>query len=314
VDDALVLPACDRAREVDVIGFRRILCPVDFSEFSRHALTHAVAMARRYEGRVTLLYVAPLLPSVLTFPLNVDPLTMDASSREGLGEELREFAAPLRDQVPMDMALLEGDAARQILEHARQAQADLVVMGTHGRSGFERWALGSVTEKVLRKAHCPVLTVPRSAPDAESGVFHRILCPVDFSPTSILGVKQALSLAEATKASLTLLHVVQWMPEEELREHRHFDVPEFRAYLQRDALRQLHALIPDAARDWCEPREVVAFGKPWRQVLQRAAEDSADLIVMGVNGRGAVDLMLFGSTTHHAVREATCPVLTVRGK
>jgi len=296
-----------------MIGFRRILCPVDFSEFSRHALTHAVAMAQRYEGRVTLLYVAPLLPSVSTFPPSVDPVTMDPASPQGLCEELRAFAGPLRDQVPMDVALLEGDAARQIVEHARQGQADLAVMGTHGRSGFERWVLGSVTEKVLRKAQCPVLTVPRSAPDAEPGVFHRILCPVDFSSSSLLGVEQALSLAEATKASLTLLHVVQWMAEQELREHRHFDVPEFRAYLYRDALRQLRALVPDAARNWCEPREMVAFGKPWRQVLQLAANDCSDLIVMGVNGRDAMDLLLFGSTTHHVVREATCPVLTVRG-
>ncbi len=296
-----------------MIGFRRILCPVDFSEFSRHALTHAVAMAQRYEGRVTLLYVAPLLPSAVTVPPSVDPVTMDPVSPQGLCEELREFAGPLRNQVPMDVAILDGDAARQIVEHARQGQADLVVMGTHGRSGFERWVLGSVTEKVLRKAHCPVLTVPRSAPDTEPGVFRRILCPVDFSPSSLLGVERALSLAEATKASLTLLHVVQWMAEQELREHRHFDVPEFRAYLYRDALRQLRALVPDGARDWCEPRELVAFGKPWRQVLQLAASDCSDLIVIGVNGRGAVGLLLFGSTTHHVVREATCPVLTVRG-
>jgi nucleotide-binding universal stress UspA family protein len=126
-------------------------------------------------------------------------------------------------------------------------------------------------------------------------------------------VKEALSLAETTKASLTLLHVVQWLPEEELREHRHFQVPEFRAYLERDALRQLNALVPDEARNWCAVREAVVFGKPWPQVLRRAADDAADLIVMGVHGRGAMDLMFFGSTTHHVVREAACPVLTVRG-
>jgi nucleotide-binding universal stress UspA family protein len=297
-----------------MIGFRRILCPVDFSEFSRHALSHAVALARRYEGRVTLLYVAPLLPSAVAFPMSVDPVTLDVASPRDVWDELREFAGDLRDQVPMDVVLLEGDAARQIVERAREGEADLVVMGTHGRSGFERWVLGSITEKVLRKAPCPVLTVPRATVDAEPGTFHRILCPVDFSPPSILGVKEALSLAEMTKASLTLLHVVQWLPEEELREHRHFQVPEFRAYLERDALRQLNALVPDDARNWCAVREAVVFGKPWPQVLRRAADDAADLIVMGVHGRGAMDLMFFGSTTHHVVREAACPVLTVRGK
>src|SRR5262245_26669743 len=295
-----------------MIGFRRILCPVDFSEFSPHALSHAAALARRYEGRATLLYVAPLLPSVVTFPMSVDPLTLDPASREGLWAELRELAGKLQDEVPMDVALLEGDAARQILQRAREGEADLVVMGTHGRSGFERWVLGSVTEKVLRKAHCPVLTVPPAAGAAAPEGFRRILCPVDFSPMSNLGVKQALSLAESTKASLTLLHVVQWLPDDEVREHRHFDVAGFRAYLERDSLRQLNALVPEAARDWCAVKEAVVFGKPWGEVLRRAAEDASDLIVMGVSGRGAVDRMLFGSTTHHVVREAACPVLTVR--
>jgi nucleotide-binding universal stress UspA family protein len=297
-----------------MIEFRRILCPIDFSDFSRHALSHAVAMARRYEGRVTLLYVAPLLPSVVTFPLSVGPVTMDPASREGLWAELCELAGPLRDQVPLDVVLLDGDAARRIVDHAREAQSDLVVMGTHGRSGFERWALGSVTEKVLRKAHCPVLTVPRAAEPADTSGprFRRILCPVDFSPPALHAVKQALSLSETEKARLTLLHVVEWLPEEEVREHRPFDVPAFKGYLERDALRRLRALVPEDARNWCDPRETVVFGRPWREILRHAAEAPPDLIVMGVRGRGAVELMLFGSTTHHVVREAACPVLTIR--
>jgi nucleotide-binding universal stress UspA family protein len=295
-----------------MIAFRNILCPVDFSAFSRRALAHAVALARRYEGRVTVLNVLPELPSVLSFPLSGDRTLLGAADREGLWEELRDFGAPAGRQVPMDALVVEGDAARQIVEHARRTRADMVVMGTHGRSGFERWVLGSVTEKVLRKLECPVLTVPRScgASDVELACFRRILCPVDFSGPSLQAVEQAVSLAEEAKARLSLLHVVDWLPQPEARGGRRLD--EYRAYVERDGLRRLRTLVPEAARDWCEPREAVVFGKPWREVLRRAAEEQTDLIVMGVHGRGAVDLMLFGSTTQQVVREATCPVLTIR--
>lgn len=297
-----------------MIEFRRILCPVDFSDFSRRALSHAVAMARRHEGRVTLLHVVPELPSIITFPLSVDPPLMDSGAREGLCEELREFAGAAREQAPMDVVVLEGDPARQIVDQARERGADLVVMGTHGRSGFERLALGSVTEKVLRKAQCPVLTVPRGAGAIEAAEprFRRILCAVDFAPRSLHAVKQALSLAEASKAQLTLLHVLEWFPEKETAERRPLDVAGFRAHMEADARRRLEALVPEDACNWCEPREVVVFGKAWQEVLRRSAEDESDLIVMGVDGRSALEIMLLGSTTHHVVREAACPVLTIR--
>lgn len=297
-----------------MIEFRSIICPIDFSDFSRRALSHAVAMARRYEGRVTLLHVMPELPSIIAFPLSADPPLLDPATRGGLCEELHEFAGPAREQVPMDVVVLEGDPARQIVEQARERHADLVVMGTHGRSGFERWALGSVTEKVLRKAPCPMLTVPRAAGPVEAGDprFRRILCAVDFAPPSLQAVKQALSLAEESKARLTLLHVVEAFLDEEAAGSWHPKLSAFQAYLERDARRRLELLVPEDARNWCEPQEVVVFGKAWREVLRRSAEDASDLIVMGVRGRSAVDLALFGSTTHHVVREATCPVLTIR--
>jgi nucleotide-binding universal stress UspA family protein len=295
-----------------MIEFRTILCPVDLSERSRPALAHALALARRYEGRVTLLNVLPELPFIVSFPLSPDRPALDPATRQGLWEELRAFAGPAADQAPLEAVVVEGDPARTIVERARDMGADLVVMGTHGRSGVERWVLGSVAEKVLRKAHCPVLTVPPSSRSAGEGDprFRRILCPVDFSHPSLQGVKHALSLAEESKARLTLLHVVDWLPPRDARRGRRYD--EYRAYVERDGRRRLQSLVPSEARNWCEPREEVVFGKPWREVLRRSAEEDADLVVMGVHGRGALDLMLFGSTTQHVVRAATCPVLTIR--
>jgi nucleotide-binding universal stress UspA family protein len=186
-------------------------------------------------------------------------------------------------------------------------------MGTHGASGVERLMLGSVTEKVLRKASCPVLVVTRRA-DAPSGapiVFRRILCAVDFSPCSRQAVSYALSLAEEAGGALTLLHVVESF-DDEPPPTSHFNVPEYRQHLEAAAAERLGELVPSETRSWCECRTLVRGGKAHREILHVAAASDADLIVLGVRGRNAVDLALFGSTANQVVRGAECPVLTVR--
>jgi nucleotide-binding universal stress UspA family protein len=89
-----------------------------------------------------------------------------------------------------------------------------------------------------------------------------------------------------------------------------FDMPGYRRLVEEEARRRLGTLVPAEAREWCEVIETLASGKPWQEVLRRA-EGRADVIVMGVRGRGALDVALFGSNTHHVVRGAACPVLTV---
>jgi nucleotide-binding universal stress UspA family protein len=301
-----------------MIQIRRILCPTDFSDHSRHAFDHAVALARWYDAQITVLHVQPLVPSATVFPPVMSPITLDPIPRDRVIDEVRRFSEPATAAgVRTDVALGQGPVPAEILDLARALPADLLVMGTHGRGGFERLVLGSVAEKVLRKACCPVLTVP---PLAEPGVgagpplFARILCPVDFSPSSMKALGYALSLAQEAKASLTVLHVLEWSPDQDVREHRHFDVLGYRRYLEEEALRSLHAAIPEEARLWCQTHEVVAAGKARLEIARAAREGKADLIVMGVQGRGAVDVMLFGSTAHHVIRESHLPVLTIRGR
>ena len=110
-------------------------------------------------------------------------------------------------------------------------------MGTHGRRGFKRLLLGSVTETVLREAPCPVLTVPSSANEAssEAVTFKRILCPIDFSPSALQALGFALDLARQADGRVTLMHVVEWLAEEEPQALAHFNVPEYRRYLAADA-------------------------------------------------------------------------------
>jgi nucleotide-binding universal stress UspA family protein len=298
-----------------VIEIRRILCPTDFSETSRRALERAIALARWYEAELVVLHVLPLTPSVAAFPPLVSPFTLAPVPRERFGEELERFSSLAAEAgIRSSTMLAEGSAAGEILDVARRLPADLVVMGTHGRGGFERLVLGSVAEKVLRNACCPVLTVPRSAgpaPAQPSPPFARILCASDFSPASTRALEYALYLAQETKASLTLLHALEWSSGEDVPEHRHLDGDEYRRYLEDEARGLLAAAVPEEARLWCDVRVAVGMGQPDLEIERVALEVGADLIVMGVRGRGAVDLMLFGSTTRHVLREAGLPVLTV---
>ena len=122
-----------------------------------------------------------------------------------------------------------------------------------------------------------------------------------------------MSLAEETDARLILLHVVEGAVESDFGAIDYLSLREYNRYLEQDAMTRLKAAVPEEARVWCKPDERVATGKAYRKILQVAAEEGAELIVMGVQGKGVLHVRLFGSTTHHIIREANCPVLTLRG-
>jgi nucleotide-binding universal stress UspA family protein len=294
---------------------RRILCPVDLSDDSRHAVNHAVVVARWYDAAVTALHVynPMVVPTISGFavvgPYLPPPLTQTEI------EEIHARVMSCFDSasgVRVDVFVEGGRPAPRILESARSLPADLIVIGTHGASGFEHLVLGSVTEKVLRQATCPVLTVPPHSRSTAKLPFKRILCPVDFSDSSVAAIDFALSLAQEGDAELTVVYVFEGWPDNESEAMRVYSIPEYRRDLEREITGKLQALIPDSTRDWCRPSVRLGYGKPYREILGMATEEAADLIVMGVHGRNALDLMLFGSTTNQVVRRATCPVLTLR--
>jgi nucleotide-binding universal stress UspA family protein len=274
-----------------------------------------MALARWYQAELTLLHVRPaFVPAVGEFPYLPNPGLLDPQERERLSRDLeREAAAARAAGVVVQTVLRDGRPAEEIVAAATAMAAGLVVMGTHGRGGFERWVLGSVAEKVLRQAPCPVMTIPpASAERPPRELFRTIVCATDFSEASTLAVRFALSLAQEAAGRLVLLHVLEALPVLEVQGGLSFDVGDYRAHLEREARELMRRAVPESARDWCAPEEIVAAGKAWREILRLAGEKQAELIVLGVHGRGALDRMVFGSTTHHVVREAGCPVLSVR--
>jgi nucleotide-binding universal stress UspA family protein len=297
----------------------RVLCPLDFSEPSRHGVEQAVAIAGWYEARLIALHVySPIFMPVPGLPAPADRVPWSELQRVRDETALFVRAAPAAG-VGLDIVVDVGQPAARILEHASTSKADLIVMGTHGTSGFEHLVLGSVTERVLRKATCPVLTVPPRPHATSRFPFKRVLCAVDFSEWSLAAVNLASSLAQESGAALDLLHVLEWPWEEppapvfaELPAEQGAALVEFRRYLVQTATSRLESLADEHVGDRCAVTARIAHGKPYLQVLRVAEDIDADLIVIGVHGRNAIDLALFGSTTNHVVRQARCPVLTLR--
>jgi nucleotide-binding universal stress UspA family protein len=298
-----------------VVEFKRILCPVDLSELSVRTLAYAGAIASWYDAQLTALHVVPSF-TPMDVRTGFEPVSMVYPiSRDEVLEHLRQtVAAAGLVEGTVALTAEAGEAAPTVVDQAVAMRADLLVMGTHGRSGFDRFFLGSVTEKVLRKAPCAVLTVPPHAPATPPSevALQTILCPIDFSSAALEAFGFALDLARRSDASVVLVQAIEFLAEEEPREDAHFNVPEFRSYLLEDARQRLESLVSGEPQLNRGVRTVVVVGRAHHGILHVAADEGADLIVMGAQGRGGAALALFGSTTQQVVRGATCPVLTVR--
>ena len=271
---------------------RCILCTIDFSEASVAAVAEAVALARACHGEITVLFVIPY-----TAPSRADPPRVPAGVSSAVTEDIEALLAPARAAgIPIRVCLKAGRPAHEILETVRVTTPDVIVMGTHGRGGFKRRALGSVADEVLRNATCPVLTIRSRGRGPATPVSTRsdaVVCAVGLSASSPRTVAHACEVARAVGAGLTVLHVMEGATR---------DVGEAR--------RQLHALVAAHGQRGDRIEEVVVAGVPAREILRMAAALRTALVVVG--GARLPDRMRFGSTPDRVIRGARCGVLTVR--
>ena len=287
------------------VAFKNFLFATDFSEVSQHALLHALAMAKRYDAKLTVVHVAPPEEQV---PIPMEPVSLELDWQAKRAAEnmaqLEEFE-PLH-MYPHDTVLRQGNAWAQMADLVKEKGIDLVVLGSHGRGVLGTLLLGSVAEQVLRHANCPVLTV---GPDVLLTLVDRqqlthVLFATDFSQGSMHAVTYALSLAEENNADLTLMHVLEQlepMPVQYSKE------------LLADYRKRLWEMVPDDANLWCKPQVTVGIGVAADEIVRLAHDRQVDLIVMGVHSGGAVANHLPWTVVHSVVRHARCPVLTVRG-
>ncbi len=294
----------------------RILFPTDFSAFSTQALRHALALARKFKARLKVIHVIPQIMQAAESMYATAPWLLTPEARKKIEEQMRGFMSPAREaHLDYEVAVCEGDPWREILAAAEQMQPDLVVMGTHGRSGLERLFLGSVAEKLIRRLPCSVLTLSHEEGHTweAPGLVTRILCATDFSDTSAEALAFALTLAEKNQAAITLLHVIDNLPD--IGDPRYPSLPvlsKLREDYEQSALERLAQTIEPFAERAVKIETRVAVGRAYKEILRLAVEDRADLIVIGAQGHGPVEHLLSGSNAQHVIRRATCPVLTVR--
>jgi len=299
-----------------MITIKRILCPIDFSEYSRQAIDRAVALAGEYSGSITALHVVTQVvpPRPPDLAVLYPPIVYTAEDLEQFRTHTRQFVERENNGAPIDVVVVVGNVASEIVRVAEELPADMIVIGTHGRSGFDRLMMGSVTERILRRAPCPVLTVPRRhGPDRAYAqrLFTRILSATDFSASSLRALLYAASFAERANAELSVIHVLESVPMLEPVVIGISGQQEYRQLAEAAHRERLHEVLvahPELGR---QPVEIVSSGKPYREILRVATEQQSDLIVMGVHG-GPPGLPAFGSTVNHVVRQATCPILSVR--
>jgi len=278
---------------------KTVLLPVDFGDTAAFAARAASQVALALKGRIVAIFADSFLPPVAYADIpvawyaeNVEELKTAASDK--LRAFLLEHVSP---DVPVEQRIIADTPVHAILAVATNEPVDMIVMGTHGRSGWKRALLGSITESVLHEADVPVLTIRHSEADPFRGSseIRRILCPVNYSEVARDALARAVELGDAFDAEIYVVHVVeaarQGEHEGELEELRTWIAPEF--------------------RHRCCYKELVVHGHAAEQVIDLASKIEADMIVIGAQHRRFVDSTVIGTTTDRIVRHSPHPVLTV---
>jgi nucleotide-binding universal stress UspA family protein len=288
---------------------KSILCPIDFSDFSAAAYQHALSLAEYYKARVVALHVVELwkYPFADYAGQEADYAKFSTMMNEAGKIQLHQFtqqysAGGLQPELVVD----QGNAPRCILSYAQKENIEGIVMGTHGRSGFDRLVLGSSTDRVIRKAPCPVLVVSNAIQKARDAGFDRrhrlsrILYCTDFSNNSEQARDYAVSLAVEYSAELALLHVAE----------KGSDVAKTESFVAARG-QELDKLVSETERKNLNVRSAVRFGKPYEEIVRYATEVQASLIIMTARGGDALDRAVFGSTTYRVIQLGPCPVLAI---
>lgn len=298
-------------------GSSGILFATDGSQGSLSAEAYALALARSWSASLTVLHVLEF-PSGLDAENPVNRLYLAELMKQAT-QELVELKARAADRgVSAETKIATGIPSEEVLAAVRGEEPELIVVGTRGKTGLAHILLGSTAERIIRAAPCPVLAVRARLHDEEKTgglrhnppVIERILVPIDFSDCSLDALEYGALVAQRSKASVRILHVLEpvsygldfTLPHVAKRDHDRTAITK--------RLSDLTAALTSAGlvSDF-----VVAGGLPADSILNAALAPDVGLIVMGTHGRRGLSHALFGSVTEFVLRKASCPVLTVRG-
>lgn len=319
---------------------KKIMCAIDFSDPTSEILAYSVALCKEFHAKLFLVHIVDdVKTSFADSGIAIDDEMLLKQYNSKARELLDSLAKELR--IAHEIIITKGNPADKIQQFAFKEEIDLVITGSHGKSGFERLLIGSVTEKLLKILHCPLLVIR----DKVGEVIHtdnfqitlkKILVGCDFSSDSKLAFNFGLSLAQEFQADLYLVHVVKptehidlnpadyvnaipvdypvWGTADyyEIQKKVTTENREKMNSLRSRLEKQLLLMVPEECQAWCTPHATLLFGEPYRELIKYAKESGMDMIVLGVRGHTLWEKLTVGSTTDRVIREAPCPILAVR--
>ena len=284
-----------------MIHIQKILVPVDFSEASKKAVNYGISLAMEFKSRLVLAHIAPF----------------DKEKYEQAKLHLLDLIpTELYQRHDFEIIVKAGDVREEILGIVRDKEIDLVIMGSHGRSYFERMLLGSVTERMLRKLSVPILTVSHLDPAKEIHVpgpvpLRRIVYATDLTEGSEAGLRFSIRLAHGLDAQLTVVHVIELIHSAFTGFETGAYAPEVASEIRAEIEERFNKSIALVSDGSVPITTVLADGLPYEAINNVAAEQKADLIVLNLQGRGRLERALLGTTAERVIRTATVPVLSL---
>jgi len=323
---------------------KKIMCAVDFSDFSHLILSYGRALASEFDAT---LYVCHVLSDMVMLSSHGQAYI---ASKQVADERLENTKANLGNLVKehginAKVIVSQGHPADEITHIARDNAIDIVIAATHGGSGIKRFLIGSVTDRLVKTLTCPLLVLHTLEnhpcfPDLFKVPMDRILVGCDFSRESGLAFEYGLSLAQEFQAELHLVHVVKPAKHIELITADYIKIQEgdYLGWNRSDFLElqkktigegadekwkkrnnllsriegQLSHMVPEESRNWCTPVITMVEGEPYKELIHYAKTKKMDMIVLGVHGHNLLEQFLVGSTTDRVISRANCPVLAVR--
>ena len=281
---------------------------IDFSTYTDNILSYSLALCKKYHAKLILVHVPVDVNKLLEYSESaLDVQALHRSNIRDAQQHLEELTKELA--IESEIIVRQGTPAEEINRLALEREADMVVTATHGRSGFQRLLIGSVTEKLLKTLHCPMLILHTQENDLKAPTgfefkLNKILVGCDFSPDAKLAFDYALSLAQEFQAELHLSHVLKpYFYKPGLQESK---------ALHGRLEKQLEIMVPEDCRDGCIVHINLLDGEPYVELMNYAKERDIDMIVLGIRGHTLLEKLLVGSTTDRLIRHAPFPVLAVR--
>jgi len=322
------------------IKLKKIMCAIDFSESTDMVLDYGKVLADEFHSKLCICHIVSspyMIPNYL--PAYADYSEIEKEYIRQAEEMIKKMTE--RVDLEYEIFISSGYPADEITQFAKDNNADLVIAATCGGSGIKRFIVGSVTDRLVKILHCPLLVLNPSEsaqiPLLENRKkFSRILVGTDFSEGSGNAFDYALRLARKFEAKLYLAHVVrpadprglgseesintryQYYPAWNMADYMGFKGAEKIWEHQRKKSifkkldNQLLSMLPEDCRNWCTPVTVVLKGDPYKELTAYAEGEKIDMIVLGIHGHTLFETLLVGSTTERVISRAPCPVLAIR--